>query len=59
MNDNCKTGWALIIGSLLLLVVLGKLELLVMLIPLSLLLGYGLLWLGRSQTGLSSPMKKG
>jgi hypothetical protein len=59
MNTNAKSGWTLIIASLFLLMAMGKLDLLLILIPLSLLLGYGLLWLGGSKTGLTSRMKKG
>jgi hypothetical protein len=59
MNTNAKSGWTLIIASLFLLMAMGKLDLLLILIPPSLLLGYGLLWLGGSKTGLTSRMKKG
>ncbi len=60
MNNNSKAaGWALMISAFLLLIVTGKLDLLVVLIPLSLLLGYGLLWLGGNKTGLTNRIKKG
>jgi hypothetical protein len=58
MNNNCKAGWTLIIGTLFLLMALGKLDLLLILVPLSLLLGYGLLWLGGTETGLTNGIKK-
>jgi hypothetical protein len=48
----------LIIASLLLLMSTGKLDLLALLIPVSLLLGYALLWLGGNKTGLSKGPKK-
>jgi len=52
-------SWLLIIASLLLLAFMGKLDLLPVLIPVSLLLGYGLLWLGGSKTRLTGSIKKG
>lgn len=58
-SNQSAAAWTLILGSLLLLVTLGKLDLLVVLLPISLLLGYGLLWLGGSKTGLTSGIKKG
>jgi hypothetical protein len=58
MNTNCKAAWTLIIGSLFLLMVMGRLDLLFILVPLSLLLGYGLLWLGGTKTRLTNVVKK-
>jgi hypothetical protein len=57
--DSKAAAWTLIGVSLLLLVAMGKLDLLVVLVPVSLLLGYGLLWLGRNKTGLTRVIKKG
>ncbi len=59
MNSNGKAGWTLIIGTLFLLTVTGRLDLLLLLVPLSLLLGCGLLWLGGTKTGLTRGSKKG
>jgi hypothetical protein len=59
VDNHCKAGWTLVIGALLLLAVMGKLDLLMFLIPVSLLLGCGLLWLGGSKTGLTGGGKKG
>ncbi|HEX4425580.1 MAG TPA: hypothetical protein VH079_09275 [Terriglobales bacterium] len=58
MNTNRKTAWTLIIGTLFLLMAMGKLDLLFVLVPLSLLLGYGLLWLGGTKTRLTNATKK-
>jgi hypothetical protein len=58
MNTNRKTAWTLIIGTLFLLMAMGKLDLLLVLVPLSLLLGYGLLWLGGTKTRLTNATKK-
>ena len=59
MKSNCTVGWSLVIGSIFLLIVRGNVDLLVFLVPLSLLLGCGLLWLGGTKTGLTSGTKKG
>jgi hypothetical protein len=59
MDNHCKAGWTLAFGALLLLAVMGKLDLLMFLIPVSLLCGYGLLWLGGTKTGLTRGSKKG
>jgi hypothetical protein len=59
MKHDYRTGWLLVIGSIFLLIAMGKLDLLVLLVPLSLLLGCALLWLGRTRTGLTSAIKKG
>jgi hypothetical protein len=58
MGNSSKAGWMLVIGALLLLIVMGKLDLLIFLVPVSLALGCGLLWLPKSKTGLTSGMKK-
>lgn len=39
--EQCS-GWTMVFGAILLLVTLGKLELLVILLPLSLLLAWGI-----------------
>jgi hypothetical protein len=59
MNNDYKAAWTLIIITLILLMAIGKLDLLLILVPLSLLLGYGLLWLGGNKTGLTNRTKKG
>ena len=59
MNNDYKAAWTLIIITLILLMAIGKLDLLLILVPLSLLLGYGLLWLGSNKTGLTNRTKKG
>jgi hypothetical protein len=58
MNTNSKPAWTLIIATLFLLMAMGKLDLLFILVPLSLLLGYGLLCLGGTKTRLTNGMKK-
>jgi hypothetical protein len=59
MNNSGKAGWALVIGAFVWLIVMGKLDLLVALLPLALLVGYGLLWLGGTKTRLTNGIKKG
>jgi len=60
MNDHSKpAGRILIIASLLLLIITGKLPLLLLLVPASVLLGYGLWWLGGHKAGLTNRIKKG
>ena len=59
MNNNSKAGWTLVISTLFLLMVMGRLDLLLVLIPTSLLLGYGLLWLGGGKRGLTNGIKRG
>jgi hypothetical protein len=58
MDNNRKAGWTVIIGTLFLLMVMRKLDLLLILVPLSLLLGYGLLGLDGSKTRLTNDIKK-
>jgi hypothetical protein len=59
MNVNQWVGWILAVGAILLLVSLGTLDLLVILVPLSLLLAYGVGWSGHSKTRLTGGLKKG
>jgi hypothetical protein len=42
MNVDRYIGWAMVFGAVLLLVSVGKLDLLLILLPLSLLLAYGI-----------------
>ena len=55
MNTASAT---LIAASLVLLGLTGELNLLPVLVPISLFLGYGLLWLGGSKTRLREDIKK-
>jgi hypothetical protein len=59
LNINQCVGWAMVLGTMLLLLSLGKLDLLVILLPLSLLLGYGIRYFGRNKTRLTGSLKKG
>jgi hypothetical protein len=59
MNVNQCAGWILVVGAIFLLVTFGTLDLLVVLIPLSLLLAYGVGWSGHSKTRLTDGLKKG
>jgi hypothetical protein len=59
MNINQCAGWALVIGAILLLVTVGRLDLLVILLPLSLLLAYGIGRSGHDKTRLTGDIKKG
>jgi hypothetical protein len=59
MNLNQCTGWILVLGAILLLVTSGTLDLLVILIPLSLLLAFGIGCSGHEKTGLTGDLKKG
>jgi len=59
MNINQCAGWAMVLGAILLLVTLGKLDLLVVLLPLSLLLAYGIGCSGHDKTRLTGGLKKG
>ena len=59
MNINQFAGWTLVLGAILLLVTLGKLDLLVILLPLSLLLAYGIGCSGHDKTRLTGDIKKG
>jgi hypothetical protein len=59
MNINQRAGWAMVLGAIVLLVSLGKLDLLVILLPLSLLLAYGIGRSGPDKTPLTGGLKKG
>jgi hypothetical protein len=57
--EDCS-GWILILGSMLLLVALGKIGLLVVLVPMSLLLAFAIVaCLARNESKLSDGVKKG
>jgi len=59
MNVNQRVGWILVLGAILLLVTQGKFDLLVILIPLSLVLAFGIGCSGHHKTELTSDGKKG
>jgi hypothetical protein len=59
INVNQCVGWALVLGAVLLLVTQGRIDLLVILIPLSLLLAFGLGCSRQHETGLTGNSKKG
>ena len=59
MKVNQCVGWALVLCAVLLLVTQGRIDLLVILIPLSLLLAFGLGCSGQHETGLTGDGKKG
>jgi hypothetical protein len=59
MNANQRTGWALVLGAILLLVALGKLDLLVILLPLALVVAYGFGCSGSDKTRRTADLKKG
>jgi hypothetical protein len=59
MNINQCAGWAMVLAAILLLVSQGKFDLLLILLPLSLLLAYGLGCSGHDKTGLTDGLKKG
>ena len=59
MNINQCAGWILVLGTILLLITLGELDLLVILLPLSLLLAYGIGCSRHDKTGLTGGLKKG
>ncbi|MGA8490920.1 MAG: hypothetical protein WB711_10880 [Terriglobales bacterium] len=59
MNVNQCAGWILVLGSILLLITLGRVDLLVILIPLSLLLAFAIGCSGHHETGLTRDIKKG
>jgi hypothetical protein len=59
MNLNQCCGGILVLGAILLLVTSGTLDLLVILLPLSLLLAFGIGCSGRDETGLTGDLKKG
>jgi len=59
MNVNQCVGWTLVLGTILLLVTLGKFDLLLILLPLSLLLAYAIGCCGHAGTKLTDGIKKG
>jgi hypothetical protein len=59
MNVNDRVGWTLVLGAILLLVTLGKSDLLVILLPLSLLVAYGIACSRHDRTRLTGDIKKG
>ncbi len=59
MNVNDCVGWTLVVGAILLLVTLGKSDLLLILLPLSLLVAYGIGCSARDKGRLTSDIKKG
>lgn len=59
MNINQCVGWILVLGAIALLVTSGRLDLLVILLPLSLLLAFGIGCYGQSETRLTDGIKKG
>jgi hypothetical protein len=59
MNVNQCAGWILVLGAILLLVNSGTLDLLVILLPLSLLLAFGIGCSGHDKTRLTGDLKKG
>ena len=59
MNVNQWAGWALVLGAVLLLVMLGRIDLLIVLIPLSLLLAFVIGCSKQQETGLTGDGKKG
>jgi len=54
-----NAGWILVLGTILLLVTLGRIDLLLILLPLSLLLAFVIGCSGHHKTGLTSDIKKG
>ena len=59
MNIDRCIGWALVFAAVLLLVSAGKLDLLLILLPLSLLLAYGIRCSWRDKNRLTGGLKKG
>jgi hypothetical protein len=59
MTINQCVGWILVLGAIALLVTGGSLDLLVILLPLSLLLAFGIGCTGHSETRLTDGIKKG
>ena len=54
---GCRLSWLLIVSGFVLLAALGHLSLAVLLIPVSLVIGCGLLWLGRKLDGVGTGLK--
>ena len=59
MNVDRCIGWAMVFGAVLLLVSVGKLDLLLILLPLSLLLAYGIRCSWQNKNRLTGSLKKG
>jgi hypothetical protein len=59
MNVNQYAGWILVLGTILLLVTLGRIDLLLILLPLSLLLAVAIGCSGHHKPGLTGDIKKG
>jgi hypothetical protein len=59
MNVNQCTGWILVLVAILLLVTSGTLDLLVILLPLSLLLAFGIGCSRHGKTRLTGDLRKG
>ena len=59
MDINQWVGWILVLGATLLLVSLGKFDLLALLLPLSLVLAYGIDCSRHHRTKLTDEIKKG
>jgi hypothetical protein len=59
MNVNQCAGWTLVLSAIVLLVILGKFDLLVILIPLSLVVAFGVGCSGQHKTRLTSDIEKG
>jgi hypothetical protein len=59
MNINRYIGWTMVLGTIFLLVTLGKLDLLVILLPLSLVLALGIGRSGPDKNRLTGGLKKG
>ncbi len=60
MSVNQCAGWTLVLGAILMLATLGEFDLLVVLLPLSLLLAFGIGCSGHHETRqLTSDIKKG
>jgi hypothetical protein len=59
MNTHRWASWILVLGAILVLVTLGKLDLLVILLPLSLLMAYGIGRFEQDKARLTGHIKKG
>ena len=59
MNVDQCIGWAMVFGAVLLLGSVGKLDLLLILLPLSLLLAYGIRCSWHDKDRLTRGLKKG
>jgi hypothetical protein len=59
MNTNQYAGWGMVLGTMLLLLSLGKFDLLVILLPLSFSIAYGIGCFGHDKTRLTGGLKKG